>query len=222
MKLNETLGQPSLLGRTTGPLAAARRSTSSADEEAATDHRPVDESSAATSKTEEGQQRELPEGGGVEDSKATTRHGHATEEAGSAAFGVTPAAGRIAEPSPGHRRPCQGNRRAASQNNRARPPPRILSWIPPRWPSTSPTVGRSSPPQIQCRIRARDARGRPATAKSFHELCPHARAGSGREEGDRRRGGSGGGGRLCPSRPTRGVTRGQFSSRDAISVPSSR
>jgi hypothetical protein len=48
LRTRGTLGQPPLLGRSTGPHAIARRSSSSAEDEATTDHKLVDESSTAS------------------------------------------------------------------------------------------------------------------------------------------------------------------------------
>jgi hypothetical protein len=96
LRTRETRGQPPLLGRSAGPHAAARRLTSLAKDEAATDHGPTDETFIACPNTE----RELPRGRGADDPSATTKHDRATVDAKFVAIGVSPAASRIARPSP--------------------------------------------------------------------------------------------------------------------------
>nr|XP_051229880.1 uncharacterized protein LOC127347765 [Lolium perenne] len=141
---------------------------------------------------------------GAQDSPTTTKRDHVNEEAGSAAFGVTPAAGRIAEASPGHRSPCQGSRRDAPQ----KPPPEAAAPDPTLDPTTEaadqPRRRPMSPPQIQRHLRARDARGKPAAAESFTSF---ARTRAPTAAGRREIGGGGGGGgcaRFPPESPGAG------------------
>ncbi|KAK1645894.1 hypothetical protein QYE76_063699 [Lolium multiflorum] len=175
---------------TKGPLAAARRSTSSAE------RRPPPTTDPSPSRPPPPPKRR-----GAEDSPTTTKRDHVNEEAGSAAFGVTPAAGRIAEASPGHRSPCQGSRRDAPQKQ----PPEAAAPDPTLDPTTEaadqPRRRPMSPPQIQRHLRARDARGRPAAAESFTSFArTRAPAAAGRREigGG---GGGGGGARVPPESP---------------------